>query len=61
MVNGWVADHHFIRVFHFLRALGGEKYCSRTMREVCEGKISEVQIAEVSLDCERAGPAELRK
>jgi hypothetical protein len=37
-----VADDHFIRVFHFLRTPGGEKYCWRTTREGCEGKISEV-------------------
>jgi hypothetical protein len=61
MVKRWVTDNHFT-VFHFLRAPGGEKYRWRATREACEGKISEMQIAEVSLDSyERVGPAELRK
>lgn len=60
--NGWVAANHFIRAFYFLRAPGGEKYCWRTTCDACEGKISEVQIAEVSPDgYERVGPIELRK
>jgi hypothetical protein len=25
--NAWVADNHFRRVFHFLRAPGKEEYC----------------------------------
>jgi hypothetical protein len=40
--NGWVAANHCMRVFHFLRAPGGEKYCWKTTRDGCEGKISEV-------------------
>jgi hypothetical protein len=40
--NGWVAEEHFISVFHFLRVPGREKYCWRTTREACEEKISEV-------------------